>query len=64
MLEGHHFTIQTDHLNILQLHKSEVPKVIRWRLALQQFDYDIIHVEGAGAKHAVADALSLSLIHI
>ena len=58
MLEGHHFTIQTDHRNILQLHKSEVPKVIRWRLALQQFDYDIIHVEGAGAKHAVADALS------
>ena len=58
LLEGHRFTIQTDHRNILQLHKSEVPKVIRWRLALQQFDYDIIHVEGASARHAVADALS------
>ena len=57
-LEGAHFHIQTDHKNILQLQKSTAPKVVRWRLAMQQFDYTITHVEGAGAKHAIADCIS------
>ena len=57
-LEGAHFHIQTDHKNILQLQKSVAPKVVRWRLAMQQFDYTITHVEGAGAKHAIADCIS------
>ena len=38
MLEGHHFTILTDHKNILQLAKAEAPKVVRWRLLLMAFD--------------------------
>ena len=57
-LEGAHFTILTDHKNILQLQKSTAPKVIRWRLAMQQFSYEIVHVAGADSKHAVADCLS------
>ena len=57
-LEGAHFTVQTDHKNILQLQKSNAPKVVRWRLAMQQFDYTVVHVEGAGAKHAIADCIS------
>ena len=57
-LEGAHFTVQTDHKNILQLQKSQAPKVVRWRLAMQQFDYTVVHVEGAGDKHAMADCIS------
>ena len=58
MLEGAHFTILTDHKNILQLQRSLAPKVVRWRLAMQQFDYEIVHVSGTDSKHAVADCLS------
>ena len=58
MLEGHHFTILTDHKNILQLAKAEAPKVVRWRLLLMAFDFDIIHVPGVDPKHMVADCLS------
>ena len=49
-LEGAHFTVQTDHKNILQLQKSLAPKVVRWRLAMQQFDYTVVHMEGAGTS--------------
>ena len=57
-LEGAHFTILTDHKNILQLQKSQAPKVVRWRLAMQQFSYEIVHVAGTDSKHAVADCIS------
>ena len=57
-LEGAHFTIQTDHENILQLHKSVAAKVVRWRLAMSMFSYNIVHVEGRDSRHAVADCLS------
>ena len=36
MLLGHHFHAFTDHHNILQLAKSAVPKLVRWRLQMQQ----------------------------
>ncbi len=34
------FTVLTDHRNLLQLHKSIVPKAVRWRLALQPYTFD------------------------
>ena len=55
-LLGAPFTVLTDHRNLLQLHKSIVPKVVRWRLALQPYTFDIQHVEGR--TNYVADALS------
>lgn len=58
MLEGQHFCIQTDHKNILHLASAEAAKVVRWRLAMQNFDYEVIHVPGVDAKHMVADCLS------
>ena len=58
MLEGHPFIVMTDHKNILQLSKSEVPKIVRWRLMLQQFNFSIMHVAGNDSKHVVADCLS------
>ena len=57
-LLGHEFTVLTDHRNILQLNKAEAPKVVRWRLQMQQFKYKVLHVPGASARHAVVDCLS------
>ena len=57
-LLGHEFTVLTDHRNILQLNKAEAPKVVRWRLQMQQFKYKVLHVPGASARHAIVDCLS------
>jgi hypothetical protein len=45
-LWGHHFFLQTDHRNLLWLNKAASPKVIRWRLRLQEFNFTIIHIPG------------------
>lgn len=58
MLLGHPFTVLTDHRNILQLSKSVVPKIVRWRLQMQEFHYTIQHVPGASERHAVVDCIS------
>jgi len=55
LLRGRHFILRTDHKNLLVMNNSS-PKVLRWKLALQEFSCDVEHVEG---KHNVAaDALS------
>ena len=46
-----------DHHNILQLAKSVVPKLIRWRLQMQPFLHSVIYVAGDDAKYAIADSL-------
>ena len=56
MLLGAKFTILTDHKNILQLHKSVVPKIVRWRLQMQPFEHTVKHVPGP--ENVVADCLS------
>ncbi len=56
MLLGAKFTILTDHKNILQLHKSVVPKVVQWRLQMQPVEYTVKHVPGL--ETLVADCLS------
>ncbi|GKT14016.1 DDE-type integrase/transposase/recombinase, partial [Aduncisulcus paluster] len=48
--------IQTDHRNLQFMKKSVTPKIARWYLFMQQFDYSIEHI--AGANNEVADALS------
>jgi hypothetical protein len=40
----------------LQLHKSVVPKIVRWRLQMQPFEYTVKHVPGT--ENVVADCLS------
>ena len=50
------FVIETDHNNLLWMDASPVPKIIRWKIYLQSFRFDIRHIPG---KHnAVADWLS------
>ena len=58
-LLGVPFTLETDHRNLLWLSKSTVPKLVRWRLRLQEFDMKIVHVPGV--TQFVADGLSRCL---
>ncbi|CAM4631353.1 unnamed protein product [Lepidochelys kempii] len=55
---GRRFHLQTDHAALKWLHtvKETNRKLLRWSLALQDFDFDIQHISGASNK--VADALS------
>ncbi|GKT26750.1 hypothetical protein ADUPG1_013469, partial [Aduncisulcus paluster] len=45
-LRGHRFELQTDHRNLLYMEKSESPKIVRWRLLMQEFDYELSHIPG------------------
>jgi RNase H-like domain found in reverse transcriptase len=40
------FTLMTDHKNITFLNKHPSQKVMRWKLAIQEYDFDIIHIPG------------------
>ncbi|CAM4308778.1 unnamed protein product [Caretta caretta] len=55
---GRRFHLQTNHAALQWLHtaKGNNKKLIRWSLALQDFDFEIQHILGASNK--VADALS------
>ncbi len=59
-LRGHPFVIETDHRNLLFLQKAQAPKVIRWRLKLQEYSFEIRHI--AGRSNVVADGLSRCLV--
>jgi hypothetical protein len=65
-LLGHHFIVETDHRNLMYLSKSTVPKLIRWRLRLQEFTFSVVHI--SGKSNVVADALSrcfvLNVVHL
>jgi transposase InsO family protein len=55
-LFGQHFTVETDHRNLMWIEKAESPKVIRWNLSLANYDFDIEHIPGV--TNVVADGLS------
>jgi hypothetical protein len=60
-LDGQHFTIETDHnpLVFLKTNAGNNPRLMRWALALQPFNYTIIHRAGKEIGHA--DCLSRML---
>jgi hypothetical protein len=55
-LLGKDFVIETDHNNLLWMEASTVPKIIRWRIYLQTYNFKIRHI--SGKKNLVADWLS------
>lgn len=57
-LYGHKFTIYTDHRPLAWLYSLKEPnsKLTRWRLRLQEYDFDIIYKKGK--QNTNADALS------
>jgi len=50
------FTIMTDHQNLVYINDSGVPKVKRWKMLIQEYMFDIVHVPGK--YNVVADLLS------
>lgn len=55
-LLGTHFCLSTDHKNLVFMDKSDLPKIIRWRLRLQEYDFSVIHIPGK--QIVIADCLS------
>ncbi|GKT31748.1 Transposon Tf2-6 polyprotein [Aduncisulcus paluster] len=56
LLMGKKFIVETDHKNLIYLYKSEVPKLIRWKLQLAPYDMEIRHIPGK--TNGFADFLS------
>jgi hypothetical protein len=55
-LQCKHFTLQTDHNNLIWIEQSIVPKIVRWRMFLQIFSFTLQHIKGS--LNVVADYLS------
>ena len=55
-LQGVHFNVLTDHKNITYILKHESKKILRWKLALMEFTFDVFHI--AGSANSEADILS------
>ena len=56
MIRDIHFTLKTDHKNLLYLNEEASAKVQRWKLATQEYDFTAEHIEGT--SNIVADAFS------
>ena len=59
MLRGKEFIFQSDHRNLGWIEASAVPKVIRWRIFMQSFQFKFDHI--AGKRNIVADWRSRNL---
>jgi cleavage and polyadenylation specificity factor subunit 1 len=55
-LLGRRFMVKTDHKNLLYLSNSTIPKLVRWRVLLSEFDFVISHI--SGESNVVADGLT------
>ena len=56
LLRDIHFHIQTDHENLTRHKVTGSPKVLRWKLDIQQFNFTIEHIKGT--DNVVADDFS------
>ena len=56
LLRDRKFHLKTDHRNLTFVGDSVNAMVVRWKIALMQYDFDIEHI--AGVKNIVADYLS------
>ena len=55
-LLGKEFKVLTDHNNLVWMQSSNVPKIVRMRISLQQYKFSVSHI--AGSKNDFADWLS------
>lgn len=46
LIQGHHVIVHTDHQALVSLHRSEVPKLQRYALAIADQPMTVIHVPG------------------
>ena len=56
LIRDRKFTLRTDHRNLLFLNAQATSKVTRWKLAIQEYDFDIEHIPGR--DNIVADQMS------
>ena len=56
LLQDVKFTLYTDHKNLTYLNTDPSPKVQRWKIAVQEYDFDIAYVPGE--ENIVADGFS------
>jgi transposase InsO family protein len=56
LLRDVHFILKTDHKNLTYINFGNSAKILRWKLMIQEYDFDIEHV--AGEENIVADAFS------
>ena len=56
LLRDVHFVLQTDHRNLTFINMEGSPKIRRWKLAIQEYDFDIEYLPGE--KNIVADNFS------
>ncbi len=56
LLVGRHFTLRTDHRNLLWMSQAKNHMIQRWFTSLFLYDFDIVYIPGPENK--IADALS------
>ena len=56
LLRDVRFTLFTDHKNLTYLTKDPSPKVMRWRMAVQDYDFNIAYIPGE--ENIIADGFS------
>ena len=61
LIRDRYFLLRTDHKNLTYINQESSPKVRRWKLAIQEYNFDIEHI--AGEANIVADALSRLCAH-
>ena len=58
LLENRYFILKTDHMNLTYINVTFTGKVLRWKLYLQDKNFDLYHVPGKEEHQFVPDALS------
>jgi transposase InsO family protein len=56
LLRDKHFTLRTDHANLTYVNDPPSPKVRRWKIAIQEYDFDLEFIDGV--SNVVADGFS------
>ena len=51
-VRGKHFTLLTDHANLKWMEQSEVDRIVRMRVYMQNFQFDLLHFKGKLNKFA------------
>ena len=58
LLDNRYFILKTDHKNLTYINVTFTGKVLRWKLYLQDKDFDLYHVHGKEEHQFVPYALS------
>jgi hypothetical protein len=65
LLDNRYFVLKTDHMNLTYINVTFTYKVLRWKMYLQDKDFNLYHVAGKEEHQFVPDALSrLCVNHI